>query len=57
VSGDWPNRFEHEVGFAAARGRFAIGHDGPDEVDIDRVLESANVLRVGFGNGNTAHHG
>ena len=47
VSGGWPNRFEHEVGFAAARVRFAIGHDGPDEVGIDRVSESANALRAG----------
>jgi hypothetical protein len=34
VSGGWPNQFDREVGFAAARdrARYAIGHVGPDEV-------------------------
>ncbi len=49
MSGGRPNRFEHEVGFAAARdrARYAIGHDGPGKVGIDRVMESVNSLRAG----------
>ena len=49
VSGGRPNRFEYEAGFAAARGRarYAIGHYGPGEVGIDRVMESVNALRAG----------
>ena len=49
MSGGRPNRLEHEVWFAAARdrARYAIGHYGPGEVGIDRVMESANALRAG----------
>ncbi len=49
MSGGRPNRFKHDVGFAAARdrARYAIGHYGLDEVGNDGVMESANALRAG----------
>ena len=48
VLGVRADRFDHEEQSAGAidLARFAIGHDGLDELGLDEVMESIDALRV-----------